>query len=51
VTLSEIGQTLNLIRDGQIKPIVTQTVSMREVPELHLSIRQGHTLGRVAMLN
>ncbi|MEY2661361.1 MAG: hypothetical protein RLZZ123_2533 [Pseudomonadota bacterium] len=51
VTLAEIGQTLNLIRDGQIKPIVTQTVSMREVPELHLSIRHGHTLGRVAMLN
>jgi D-arabinose 1-dehydrogenase-like Zn-dependent alcohol dehydrogenase len=51
VTLAEIGQTLTLIRRGLIKPIVTQTVSLRDIPELHQAIRAGHTLGRVAMLN
>jgi propanol-preferring alcohol dehydrogenase len=51
VTLAEIGQTLTLIRRGLIKPIVTQTVSLCDVHELHQAIRAGHTLGRVAMLN
>ena len=51
VTLAEISRTLELIRDKKIKPIVTQTVSLPEVPALHQAIRNGKTLGRVGMVN
>ena len=50
VTLAEIGRTLELIRDKKIKPIVTQTVSLAEIPALHQAIRNGQTLGRVGMI-
>ncbi len=50
VTLAEIAKTLELIRDGRVRPIVTQTVPLSEVPALHQAIRQGQTLGRVVMV-
>jgi D-arabinose 1-dehydrogenase-like Zn-dependent alcohol dehydrogenase len=48
--LAEIGRTLELIRDKKIKPIVTQTVSLAQIPALHQAIRNGQTLGRVGMI-
>ena len=50
VTLSEIAKTLDLIRTGKIKPVVTRTVGLTGVSELHDAIRQTQTLGRVAMV-
>jgi propanol-preferring alcohol dehydrogenase len=49
VTLSEIERTLELVRDGRIKSIVTEVVPLKGIPELHQKIRHGKTLGRVAM--
>ena len=50
VTLAEIARTLELIQSGHLKAIVTQTVGLAQVPELHEAIRGGDTLGRVAMV-
>ena len=50
VTLAEISRTLELIRDKKIRPVITQTVSLSQVPELHQAIREGSTLGRVGMV-
>jgi len=50
VTLAEISRTLELIRDKKIKPIITQTVSLSQIPDLHQAIREGKTLGRVGMV-
>ncbi len=50
VTLAEIERTLELVRDGKVRPIVSQVVALAEVPALHEAIRAGRTLGRVAMV-
>jgi D-arabinose 1-dehydrogenase-like Zn-dependent alcohol dehydrogenase len=50
VTLAEIERTLELVRDGKVRSIVTKTVALEEVPALHDSIRRGETLGRVGVL-
>jgi len=49
VTLAEIERTLELVRDGKVKSIVTRVVALAEVPALHEAIRRGETEGRVAM--
>ena len=50
VTLAEIERTLELVRDGKVRSIVTQTVGLDAVPALHEAIRRGETLGRVGMV-
>ncbi len=50
VTLAEIERTLELVRDGKVRSIVTKTVALEEVPALHEAIRRGDTLGRVGMV-
>jgi propanol-preferring alcohol dehydrogenase len=50
VTLAEIERTLELVRDGRVRSIVTQTVALEAVPALHEAIRRGETLGRVGMV-
>ena len=50
VTLAEIERTLELVRDGKVRSIVTKTVGLDAVPALHEAIRRGETLGRVGMV-
>jgi propanol-preferring alcohol dehydrogenase len=47
VTLAEIERTLEIVRDGRLRPVVTKTVALADVPALHDAIRRGGTLGRV----
>jgi threonine dehydrogenase-like Zn-dependent dehydrogenase len=49
VTLSEIEQTLELVRQGRIKPVVTRLFELAEVQHAHELIRNNQTMGRVAM--
>ncbi|HWI16019.1 MAG TPA: alcohol dehydrogenase catalytic domain-containing protein [Burkholderiales bacterium] len=49
VTLSEIEQTLELVRQGRIKPVVTRLFELHEVQQAHDLIRSSQTMGRVAM--
>ncbi|MBY0439762.1 MAG: alcohol dehydrogenase catalytic domain-containing protein [Burkholderiales bacterium] len=50
VSLAEIERTLELVRDGKVRSIVTKTVALEEVPALHEAIRRGETVGRVGMV-
>lgn len=49
VTLSEIEQTLELVRQGRIRPVVTRLFELPEVQQAHDLIRNNQTMGRVAM--
>lgn len=49
VTLSEIEQTLELVRQGRIKPVVTRLFELHEVQLAHDLIKNNRTMGRVAM--
>jgi alcohol dehydrogenase, propanol-preferring len=49
VTLSEIEQTLELVRQGRIKPVVTRLFELAEVQQAHDLIKNNQTMGRVAM--
>jgi D-arabinose 1-dehydrogenase-like Zn-dependent alcohol dehydrogenase len=51
VTLAEIERTLELVRDGRVKAVVTKTVPLEAVPDLHEEIRQGGTVGRVGWVS
>jgi propanol-preferring alcohol dehydrogenase len=51
VTLAEIERTLELVRDGRVRSIVTKRVGLEEVPALHEAIRRGETVGRVGMVS
>jgi D-arabinose 1-dehydrogenase-like Zn-dependent alcohol dehydrogenase len=50
VTLAEIERTLELVRDGRVRSIVTKTVGLEEVLARHEAIRRGETVGRVGMV-
>lgn len=49
VSLAEIERTLGLVRDGRLRPVVTEVGTLEQVPELHEAIARGRTLGRVAI--
>jgi propanol-preferring alcohol dehydrogenase len=51
VTLAEIERTLELVRDGKVNAVVTKTVPLEAVPDLHEEIRRGATVGRVGWVS
>lgn len=50
VNASEIAKTLELIRSGRVKPVITRTFRLEQVEEAHELIRNNATRGRVAMV-
>ena len=50
VNVTEIAQTLELVRLKRIKPVVTQIFTLDRVEEAHDLIRRNATVGRVAMV-
>ncbi len=50
VTAAEIAQTLELVRQKRIKPVVTRTFPLVQVEEAHELIRANATAGRIALV-
>jgi D-arabinose 1-dehydrogenase-like Zn-dependent alcohol dehydrogenase len=50
VTLTEIGQTLELLRQRRIKAVVTRTFPLDGAQEAHDLLRQNALVGRAALL-
>jgi NADPH2:quinone reductase len=50
VTLAEIGQTLELLRQRRIRPIVSATFPLEAAEEAHEAIRQNALVGRAALV-
>jgi alcohol dehydrogenase, propanol-preferring len=50
VTLTEIGQTLELLRQRRIKAVVTRTFPLDGAQEAHDLLRQNSLVGRAALL-
>jgi NADPH:quinone reductase-like Zn-dependent oxidoreductase len=50
VTLAEIGQTLELLRQRRIKAVVTRTFPLEDVEEAHELLRTNALVGRAALL-
>ena len=48
VTNAEIAQTLEIVRQGQLKPVVTQTFPLEKIEEAHELIRRNIPVGRIA---
>lgn len=49
VTLAEIEQTLEIVRQKRIKPVITRTYALEDIEAAHEAIRRNETLGRIAM--
>lgn len=50
VTAAEIAQTLELVRQRRITPVITRTFPLEKVEEAHELIRKNETAGRLALL-
>jgi len=50
VTAAEIAQTLELVRQKRIKPVITRTFALDEVEAAHELIRRNATSGRLALV-
>jgi len=50
VTLAEIQQTLELLRQGRIRAIVSRTFPLEEAEEAHELLRKNALVGRAALL-
>jgi propanol-preferring alcohol dehydrogenase len=50
VTTAEIEKTLELVRRGVVKAVVTQTFPLDRVEAAHDAIRRNETIGRVALV-
>jgi NADPH:quinone reductase-like Zn-dependent oxidoreductase len=50
VTAAEIAQTLELVRQRRITPVITRTFPLEKVEDAHELIRQNATAGRIALL-
>jgi D-arabinose 1-dehydrogenase-like Zn-dependent alcohol dehydrogenase len=50
VTLAEIGQTLELLRQRRIKAVVTRTFPLEAVEEAHELLRRNVLVGRAALV-
>jgi len=50
VNAAEIAQTLQLVRQKRITPVITQTFALEQVEEAHELIRKNRTAGRVALV-
>ena len=50
VTAAEIAQTLELVRQRRITPVITRTFPLEKVEEAHELIRNNDTAGRLAIL-
>ncbi len=50
VTAAEIAQTLELVRQKRITPVVTQTFPLEKVEAAHELIRNNATAGRIALV-
>ena len=50
VTLTEIQQTLELLRLGRIRPVISRTFPLEAAEEAHALLRQNALIGRAALL-
>lgn len=50
VTLTEIQQTLELLRLGRIRPVISRTFPLEAAEEAHELLRQNALIGRAALL-
>jgi D-arabinose 1-dehydrogenase-like Zn-dependent alcohol dehydrogenase len=50
VTLTEIQQTLELLRQGRIRPVISRTFPLERAEEAHELLRQNALVGRAALL-
>ncbi len=50
VNLAEIAQTLELVRQQRIKPVVSRVYALEDIEQAHDAIRRNATTGRVAMV-
>jgi D-arabinose 1-dehydrogenase-like Zn-dependent alcohol dehydrogenase len=50
VTRSEIIESLELVRDGKVWPIVTDIRPMAEAEAIHDAVENGEVIGRAALL-
>jgi D-arabinose 1-dehydrogenase-like Zn-dependent alcohol dehydrogenase len=49
VSHAEIRETLKLVQLGRMKPVVSKTYSLDEAEDAHSALREGRTLGRLAI--
>jgi propanol-preferring alcohol dehydrogenase len=49
VSHAEIRETLKLVAQGQIKPVVSRTYALEDAEAAHEALRGGNTLGRLAI--
>ena len=50
VTRQDIVDSLELVRRGLVRPIVTQTFALEEVERAHEILDRGEMIGRAAMV-
>lgn len=50
VNLAELYDTLKLVSEGRVKPIVTRTFPLEGVEEAHDLLRRGELIGRAALV-
>jgi D-arabinose 1-dehydrogenase-like Zn-dependent alcohol dehydrogenase len=50
VTLAEIGQTLELLRQRRLRAVVTRTFPLEGAAEAHALVRDNAVVGRAALV-
>ena len=50
ITMAELIQTLEIVRQGKIKPVVTRTFSLEEAEIAHQLLEQNKITGRAALI-
>ena len=49
VNMAELRETLEIVRQGKIKPVVTEVISLEEVEAFHQRLLRREVMGRVAI--
>jgi propanol-preferring alcohol dehydrogenase len=49
-TKQEFIETMEMVKEGRIKPVITQTFSLEEVPKAHDLLDQAKITGRAVMI-
>jgi D-arabinose 1-dehydrogenase-like Zn-dependent alcohol dehydrogenase len=47
---AEIGDTLKLVQQGKIKPVISRTFSLDDIGQAHDALKLGQSLGRLAVI-
>ena len=50
ITKQELAESIEVVRQGRIKPVITQTFSLEEVERAHKLLNEGKIFGRAMLV-